>query len=118
MFSILIILFFAIFGLFFFLYGLIYRKMYKRLRYLALSGSRFKEKKGDLMVQHPLMKENRWEYLTEAYQFAIKPRNHLEAGQNDLEFEEFQTNAEIAENIESDQYIPGQWKSKENAIDE
>lgn len=102
-------------GSFFMVYGLIYRSMYKRLRYLALSECEFKEKKGELRARHPLMKESRWEPLTDAYNFASQPRTNL----NNLAEEKKEMLDSCEQENESllaadGQYEPGQWKTKED----
>lgn len=100
-------------------YGLFYRSLYKRLRYLALSECEFKETRGELFARHPLMKEERWERLTEAYSFATQPRNNLqnlaEEKRELLESSEQQSQKTL---IEDEQYQPGQWKTKEDVFDE
>ncbi len=97
--------------------AVIYRRMYYKLRYLALSGCEFKERKGDLVAHHPLMKENRWELLSDAYSFAAKPRNHREELGGAPEFEDQESGTSMNES-DSDRYEPGSWKTKENAIEE
>ncbi|MEZ5344553.1 MAG: hypothetical protein R2681_03260 [Pyrinomonadaceae bacterium] len=110
----LLLLLFSGFAFGSFVIALIYRGMYKKLRYLALSGCEFKERKGDLVARHPLMKEGRWELLTEAYSFAAKPRNHRELE----ELAEPGEEDRALTNGESEQYEPGSWKTKENALEE
>ncbi|MCB1023461.1 MAG: hypothetical protein KDB79_03670 [Acidobacteria bacterium] len=97
--------------------ALIYRRMYKQLRYLALSGCEFKEKKGDLIAHHPLMKKNRWEFLSEAYYFTVRPRYHHDKLEDAYKLE-YREDGSLITDGDSDMYQPGSWKTKEKALEE